>query len=472
MKEYLKIAWRNLWRNKRRTVITSASILFAVFFAIIMRSLELGSYDHMIKNTIETFMGFLKIENKDYVDDLSLDNSFDYTPGFIEQLESLEGIKAVVPRIESFVLASTGNQTKGVLVIGIDPDREKKMSNPEKLLVRYRITDSALAALSEINMPELLRNKIKMLRNNSYTTAGRIQMDLKLTESEAIQFMPLITKFCAFGGKSMMREDDGVLVSDRLSKFLRINIGDTLILIGQGYHGASAAGLYPVRGIVIMPAPDLDNKLVFMTLNKAQELFGLNQKLTTISINPFNNSDKSLKMMKANINKQIHSNILVVQDWKDFNKILVQQIESDSENGQIVLALLYILIFFGIFGTVYMMIHERMREFGVLIAIGMQRSKLALVLIIEMLFMGLLGVVSGTALSIPILYIGNVHPYKFTGDMARLYESMGIEAVMPLAWIDYYVFWQALIVALMVVLSCIYPLRKVFRLKEFEALRA
>ncbi len=437
-----------------------------------MRSLELGSYDQMIKNTIETFMGFLKIENIDYPDDITLDNSFKYSPEFLLKLEKIEGIKAVVPRIESFALASTGTQTKGVVILGIDPIKEVNLSNPAGRLVRFRITDSSLSELSKKDLPPWIFEKLKILRNNSYTTAGRIRADLKLSDSEADKYLPLITVASSFSGSTILPGDNGVLISDRLSKFLKISIGDTLILLGQGYHGVSAAGLYPVKGIVSIPSPDLDNKLVYMSFQKAQELFSLNQRLTAISVNPYDNSDKGLKIIKNKINGLIDQDKLVVKDWKEFNKVLVQQIQSDSETGQAMLGLLYILVFFGIFGTVYMMIHERMREFGVLIAIGMQRSKLAIVLVIEMLFMGLLGVVSGTIISIPILYIGHTHPLRFTGNIARLYEGMGFEAIMPLAWIDYYIFWQALIVALMVVMSCLYPLRKIYRLKESEALRA
>jgi ABC-type lipoprotein release transport system permease subunit len=358
------------------------------------------------------------------------------------------------------------------MVLGIDPIKERNLSNPEERLVHFRITDEAIAKVQRKELPQEIVENLKKLRNNSYSSAGRIQTDLKLSETDAIKFQPFITEACAFKGNTIISGDDGVLISDRLSKFLKIYVGDTLILLGQGYHGVSAAGLYPVRGVVYIPSPELDNKLVFMPLQKAQEFFSLNQRLTSIAINPYDNSDKGLKIIQSKISTQINQNKLIVRDWKEFNKVLLQQIQGDSQTGQIILGLLYFLVFFGIFGTVLMMIHERLRESGVLIAIGMQRSKLAIIMIIEMLFMGLLGVVSGTALSLPILYIGNVHPIRFTGDLARIYEDMGFEAIMPLAWIDAYVFWQALVVALMVVLSCIYPLRKVYKLKEVDALRA
>jgi ABC-type lipoprotein release transport system permease subunit len=469
----LKIAWRNLWRTKRRTSITAASILFAVFFAVVMRSIELGSYNHMIKSAIESFAGFLQVQHPDYQDDPSLENTFDCPDSLLQAFEKIEGIKAVVPRVETFALASTGEQTKGILVIGIDPEKEHSLSNPEHRLVRYRLTkESAEKLKTSPTIPEKVKLKLADFLNSSYSNTSTIAADFDLDEQKDKAVIDEIAFASIFPGQYLAENDSGVLVSDRLSKYLKLTVGDTLILIGQGYQGATAAGLFPVRGIIKLVHPELDNKLVYMPIKTAQQFANLENRVTTIAINLTDNSDEMMQQMQLRLAGITDSKQMVVRNWKEFDKVLVQQIDSDNQTGKIFLGFLYLIIFFGIFGTILMMIHERYREFGVLVSIGMKKTRLAAIIIIEMVFMGLIGVVAGLLLSSPIVYFMNKYPIRLTGDMAQTMIDMGFDPIMPTAWFDTYMIWQGLIVALMVVLACIFPLRKVYKLKEIEALRA
>lgn len=73
---YTKLAWRNIWRNRKRTLITVSSVFFALFLAILMRGLQLGTYDSMVKNSVEYYSGYVQIHANGYQDDQILDNSF------------------------------------------------------------------------------------------------------------------------------------------------------------------------------------------------------------------------------------------------------------------------------------------------------------------------------------------------------------------------------------------------------------
>jgi ABC-type lipoprotein release transport system permease subunit len=470
---YIKIAWRNLWRNKRRTAITTASILFAVFFAILMRSFQLGFYAHMIKNAIESFSGFLQVQNVDYEDDPSIENSFSCNDSLLKIIKNVPGVKAVVPRIESISLVSTGELTKIAMILGIDPIREKDLMNPEHLLVHYRFTPDIIEQLEKnVKLSEEVRAKLDLIKNTSYTNTGTIAMDLELDKNKYKSAMQIISEAGQYPGSMLMPGDLGVLVSDRLSKYLKVQIGDTLILMGQGYHGTTAAGLYPVRGIIKIANPELDNKLIYMDINTARRYLDFSDQVTTLAVNLTDNSDEGMVSAQTRIGKTINDKNITVRNWKEYNKVLVQQITGDNQSGKAFLGLLYFIIFFGIFGTVLMMIHERYREFGVMVAVGMQKTRLAIILIYEMILIGMLGVLFGIVISFPFLYILHNNPIRFSGDLAQVMINMGFEPVMPLAWINTYVLWQGLIVAFMVVLSCLYPLRKVLKLKEIDALRA
>ncbi|TSA27915.1 MAG: ABC transporter permease, partial [Bacteroidetes bacterium] len=81
--ETIKIAWRNLWRNKRRTLITSASVFFAIFLALLMRAFQLGSYDLMVYNIVHAYSGYFQVHANGYWDDKIINNSFEFTPELI-----------------------------------------------------------------------------------------------------------------------------------------------------------------------------------------------------------------------------------------------------------------------------------------------------------------------------------------------------------------------------------------------------
>lgn len=473
MKEDIKIAWRNLWRNRRRTVITSASVFFAVFFSVIMRSYQLGSYDHMIVNFIESFTGYLQVQHEKYQDNPLIDYSIEYDESVAEAILNLDMVVSVTPHIESFILASSGQQTKGVAVIAIDPERERSFSDPEKKLVSYRISDQAVRCIQESeSLSESLLKRIEQIRGRAYASAARIQLELRLSRRESDKYLPFILQCAKVSNAFLTSGDEGILVADRLADFLKVTIGDSVILIGQGYQGVTAAGIFPVRGILKMPSPELDNKLIIMALPAAQMLFNAEGKITSLVVNLENKSKQTFKHAKSDIERLLTHDESVVKTWYELNPILHQQIEGDNQSGMAMLGILYFIIFFGIFGTVLMMVSERKREFGVLVSIGMQKGKLMRIITFEMLMLGTIGLIAGLLASAPFIIYFHLNPIVLTGDLGNMMADWGWDPLMPAAWFGPYFYWQAAIVALMVLMATLYPLRKISRLKEIEALRS
>jgi ABC-type lipoprotein release transport system permease subunit len=462
-----------LWRNKRRTVITSASVFFAVFFAVIMRSYQLGSYDSMILNFIESYSGYLQVQHIKYQDNPSVDYSFDYSDSLATAISGVEKVVSVSPHIESFALASSGTQTKGVAVLAINPEMEKKFSNPENKLVKYRITKESINRLRQSgSIRAEITDRVEKNLDRSYSSMARFELELGFSEDESQQYLLEILNLCEVKNGFLTNDDIGVLVSDRLASYLNLIIGDTVILMGQGYHGTSAAAIFPVRGIIKMPSPEIDNKLIVMTIPTAQKFYDAKGKITSLSVNLTSKSHRIMGAAQKKINLLLTDKNTIAKTWEELNPVLVQQIQGDSQTGVATLAMLYFLIFFGIFGTVLMMIAERTREFGVLISIGMQRRQLKRIITIEMIFLGILGLVGGLLASSPFIIYFYYHPILLKGDLGKMMEDYGWDAVMPTAWFGPYFYWQALVVCIMVLLATIYPLRKIGKLKEIEALRS
>jgi len=283
--------------------------------------------------------------------------------------------------------------------------------------------------------------------------------------------MPAIRQATLFENGTIEMGVPGIWVGDRLSQYLELNIGDTLVLVGQGYHAATAAGKYAIHGIVKIPLPDIDNKVVYLPLDICQQLYDAGDNLTSLALHVVDNEDKAVRETIRRISQIIPEGQRVV-GWKEMNEVLVSQLEADNYSGMIMIGILYLVIAFGVFGTVLMLTAERKREFGVLVAIGMQKRKLASVMTLEMFFIGFLGILAGCAVGTLIIIYGVDHPIVFKGSMAKMYEDFGMEPVMAFQGIDFYFLWQMIIVSLMVFLSMIYPLRKIFGMKVVNALRA
>jgi ABC-type lipoprotein release transport system permease subunit len=482
MFESVKIAWRNVWRNKRRSLITMASIFFAAFLAIIMRSFQLGSYDAMINTIVEKFSGHIQIEHPDFPEDRTIDNSIAYSEELIKTVKGIDNVKGIAPRLSFFSMAYSDIQNKGVLLNGIVPGLEEDMTKFSEQIATVKLTDEAIQKIKAEGIPPKLQQALEDCRGKYYSRDEILAFDLNLTSEEDInRWLPIIKKYAFYNSKNLSDNDNGVLIGSGLSNYLKLNPGDSIILLGMGYHGASAAKVFPIRGIIIVPNPQLDAMIVYGSLPAVQDYFSaveesdLGQKttlLTSYVVNVKKTDYKSIEKTRDDIIHAVNRKDLLVRGWKEANKELNDQIKSDNETGKIMIGLLYIVIGFGVFGTVLMMIAERKREMGVMIAIGMKKLKLSLLISLEMLFMSFLGLMAGMLASMPFVALGHLRPIRLTGDLAEMMGTYGMEPVMPMAWYDMYYLNQMLVVFIIVSVIMIYPIVRIRKLKIIEALRA
>jgi len=402
----LKLAWRNLWRNKRRSFITIASILFAVLFVVFMRAFQLGSYEAMTRGVVNMYTGYAQIHLNGYWDDQTLDNVMPYRESFEDSLLKVDGVKSVIPRLEGFALSSFVDKTKGTLVIGANPEKEKEILKIEELL---------------------------------------------------------------FDGEVISSADNQIMISEGLADYYKMSVKDTLVLLGQGYHGMSAAGKYAVKGIIKFRNPTLNQNTVIMSIPQAQWFFSTGNQVTSLILEK--EEFTKVETLVADVSKKIDLNTFEVLDWKTMLPELVQSIEADNVGGVIMAFILYMIIFFGIFGTILMMTAERKYEFGILISIGMKRIKLGMVILYEIVFLGIIGVLSGYLLVYPLIIYFYINPVRFEGEFAKTFEDLGFEPIIPTSLDPAIPITHALIILIIALVLSIYPILKIQHLKPTEARR-
>ena len=333
-----------------------------------------------------------------------MDHSISPSAEDYEFIKSTPHVTSATPRLEGYALVSYGSATKVAQVIGTDPKLESKMTGLDDKLVKGRFLDS---------------------------------------------------------------ESNGILVAEGLAAMLKLDIGDSLVLYGQGYHGQIAAAIYPVIGLVKMPFQEMNNGLIFLNLKTAQILFSAPNRITSLAVmieNPayLDNTIKHLKQLSG----------YAIMRWDEMMPDLKQNIQLDNASGLIMLIILYIVITFGVFGTVMMMVSERYKEFGILVAVGMRKWRLMIVTTIESIFVAFVGVLAGMIASFPIVYYLHINPLRFTGESVQLFDSMGIEPIFNFS-IDPALFVaQALVVLLIAIGAAIYPLLFIRKLKPVEALHS
>jgi len=406
MATFIKLAWRNLWRNKRRTIITVTAIMFAVLAAVFMQSINRGSYEVMIDRMVSFNTGYIQVQDYRFDDESSLDNSFYYDEELRDKVLNADGrIDKIVPRIETFMLAANDVSTRGAVVLGIDPDKEHEFNEIWNILAEGRFFESG---------------------------------------------------------------EQSVVLGQGMANRLQLSVGDTLALMGQGRFGMSASGLFEITGIVDHPIRDFNNQVVYLPLDTAQELLSADDHVTSVLITLQN--ERHTDPVAASLKSELDGGELVVYTWPELMPEILELMEMDLAVPRLLTVVLYIVIGFGFFGTVLTMTMERLKEFGVLLSIGLKRLGLASILFLETLLFSLMGVLFGLGFAWSILKL--IDPINLSGEAAQAVIDLGFDPVIPMSFAPDQFYTQGFYVFIIAMIVFLFPLIKISRLNILEAARS
>ena len=407
----IKMAWRNIWRNARRSVLTILAILFATMLLVFMLSFQFGSYDTMINTAVKVHTGHVQVQAREYRDRMDIRLAVPDPGALGDFIGNIAGIAASTSRANAFSLVSSRDRTYGVLVTGIDPDGEAAVSTLKQLV-----------------------------RKGDYLAPG---------------------------------DTDRALVGALLARNLKVDIGDELIVLGQGRDGSVAAAALTVKGIFSSGEDRFDRNSIQMPLPYFQEVFAMGGAVHEVVI--LGRSLKEVAGIKGELGGVVSDmdtdGRLAVLDWMELMPGLVQSIKLDLFSGLIMYVILIVVVAFSILNTFLMAIFERQREFGVVMAIGMTPRRLMQCLFLESAMITLVGIVLGIVSGSLVTWYFQVHGILISGASEvlsqfglpdRLYPQLSVLSISI----------GAGIVLVITILTAIYPVIKVRRLRPVEAMTA
>ncbi len=403
-----KMARRNVWRNPRRSLLTMAAIAFACLLLIFMLSWQFGSYQAMIDTAVKIHTGHLQVQAAGYHQKRSMRQVVSRPRAVGELVGRAPGVEHYTFRSNAFSLVSSPRRTYGVLVIGIDPGREARVSTLARIVRRGR-----------------------------YLREG---------------------------------DDQGALVGEILARNLQVDLGDSLTILGQGRDGSVAATVVKVVGIYRSGQDQFDRSSLQITLSNFDQTYtmmGAVHEVVAVCRN-LDQVDAARAFLAPRLAGLETNKPLVVLDWSQLMPGLSQGIEMDLVSGLIFYFLLIIVVVFSILNTFLMSILERMREFGVLMAMGVTPGRLSKLVLMESSILTLMGVGAGVLLGCGLtLYLQHTGIPVGSSELLRQY---GIPGVMHprLSLLSACLGPGA--VLLVTFLAALYPALKVRRVNPVEAI--
>ncbi|MFC1770553.1 ABC transporter permease [Candidatus Margulisiibacteriota bacterium] len=408
-----KIALRNIFRNKRRTILTGLSIVFSVMIVIYLWSLINGVMDDVFENAIRLTSGHLRIVNTDYLRRermLPLEANIDKSQKIIQTLKTNKRVTHIQKRLKFGVLLEYKGKNQPVIGVGIQPDKEEPISHLSKKIIKGRKVKSGY---EEIN------------------------------------------------------------IGNKLAAELNLKVGDELTLVTQTAYGSIAAMNLKIVGIFSFGIPSIDHKFFYMPLDKAQELLDLEGKVTEIFVLVKNKEE--IDLIASQVGKDLNKTqkgAYSIKTWKDQGMIYVWMKMAKSVYGTLCIIIL-VLGSFTIFNTMFMSVLEQTKEIGMMKAMGMKNKQLLQLVLTEAMFIGLMASFIGALCGAGIAYYLATEGIDFTA----IFDKIGGDYNLPLSYIYRAVFrWQYIITGflfgvLVSVLAAVPPGLRAAKMNPAETLR-
>jgi ABC-type lipoprotein release transport system permease subunit len=402
------MAWRNLWRNKRRTWLTATAMIFSNVLLVFMIALQFGSYDMMIENTLKAFSGHLQVQAAGYQDNPKLRTSIAGISALAAELRDALPRAQVTERAEAFALVSSEQRSFGVQLVGVQPLTEARVSSIPGLVSRGRYLEDTDAA--------------------------------------------------------------EIVIGSVMARNLKVDLGAELTLLGSGRDGSFAAGIVEVVGVFESGSRDLDRAFAEVPLGYFQDTFAMDDhgNSVAIAVDELSLVPAAVRTVMARIENR---DDLVVLDWNALHPGLKQAIQADLSSGWFMYGVLIILVAFSVLNTQLMSVMERTREFGVISALGIRPRRLASLVLLETALMALIGLGLGLFLGWLVTLWFNVHGFSYPGmeEVAERYNLPG--RMYPSITLGTLLAGPA-VVFLFCLLAAVYPALRLFRLRPVDAMRA
>jgi len=319
----LKIAFRNIFRQKRRSLYTALSIIIGYTLLSVSIGLAEGGYGHLIEMFTRGYTGHVQIHQKDYLERPGLYKNFQYNDQLVQSLKNLKEIKSFTPRIHSGSLAFIDKKTTGIQLIGIDPKLER-----ETTTISAKMGDGKFITETSTESPH-----------------------------------------------------NEMIIGNGVAKILKAKIGSEIVLIGQAADGSIANDIFKVVGIMKKENDSTERTKCYIHLYKAQEFLAMYGKVHEVAI--VLDSYKDARDTSEKLQNILSDDNLEVAPWQKIEEVFYKSMQADKAGNKVMIIIIVLVVGLGVLNTVLMSILERTREFGVMKAIGTTPAKIALIIITE-----------------------------------------------------------------------------------------